>query len=124
MNLIFVKATNFKNTCSTCGKEIPAGSSCYWEKEIKANYHNTVACKPKEEKKEPGSSFQIVMDSALEKAIEEKISRRLRRAKECVDRELPEAKEYSDYYAIVSECLHQFYGEEAALAIAKSRERR
>ena len=73
---------------------------------------------------EPGSNYQIVMDSALEKAIEEKISKRLRRAKECVDRELPEAREYSDYYAIVSECLHQFYGEEASLAIAKSRERR
>ena len=38
-DIIYVKETRYKNVCKACGKEIPKGFSCYWEKGTKNNWH-------------------------------------------------------------------------------------
>lgn len=133
-DIIFVKETKYKNTCSKCGKEIPKGSSCFWEKGTKNNYHE--ACKPKPQapsgmadngkvptKEIPGAKFTLMIDKAMEEAIDERARRRLRRARQIVDSEFKDA-DYSLYAPLLGAVYASLYGEEASIRIEKSRERR
>ena len=37
--LIYIGKSKFKAKCSACGKEIPLGTSCFWDKPAKKLYH-------------------------------------------------------------------------------------
>ena len=44
MTLIYVSHLKFQKKCATCGNNIPKDAECWWDKEMKLNYHNN--CKP------------------------------------------------------------------------------
>ena len=60
---------------------------------------------------------------ADEAAIGLKVAARLRRARDMVDKEFPDAKGYSDYMGMVAEIAHQLFAEAASLSIQSAKER-
>ena len=75
---------------------------------------------PRQAKEDSGSSTWSPADEA---AIGLKVAARLRRAREMVDKEFPDAKGYSDYMSMVAEIAHQLFAEAASLSIQSAKER-
>ena len=75
---------------------------------------------PRQAKEDSGSSTWSPADEA---AIGLKVAARLRRAREMVDKEFPDAKGYSDYMSMVAEIAHQLFAEAASMSIQSAKER-
>lgn len=111
-NLIRVKDTRYKNTCTKCGKDIPAHSASLWDKENGKNYYP--GCEPTQanpikgnSKNAQGESPQLDEPSKVSEIIE----KRLRLAKSIVDKVFPDAKDYADYLSMVNESFRQIQSE-------------
>jgi len=45
MAVVYIPKLEFKiKACNTCGKEIPKGDPCFWDKSNKKNYHDNNKC--------------------------------------------------------------------------------
>lgn len=118
--LIYVAKTKYKNTCTKCNEEIPAGTSCYWIKGTKQNYHEY--CKPsgasaslseanpsrKAGAAPSAGSTPLAEGAVIVKAVED----RFIRAKEMLKRQAPEAENYADYYNLLTEIIKQLQSQE------------
>lgn len=115
-DLIYVGKSRYKAKCAKCGKEIPIGTSFLWNKEAKQMFHEF--CANPTERKEAGAQGAAKPfnspnspDAAAPAPLSE-VAARLKQARGIVDKEFPDAKDYSDYFTIVGEVMRELYGEQ------------
>ena len=122
--------------CGKCGKTYSIGTriakdaegrwaeaDCLWpsHKGAKPTDANPpLTPQPRQTKEDSGSSTWSPADEA---AIGLKVAARLKRAREMVDKQFPDAKGYSDYMAMVAEIAHQLFAEAASMSIQSAKER-
>ena len=117
--------------CSKCGKSYPTGTriakdaegrwaeaDCLWPSHKGAKPTNA---NPTHEPRQTGSGNSAW--SPADEAIGTRVQLRLKRAREIVDKEFPDAKGYSDYMSMVAEIAHQLFAEAASLSIQSAKER-
>jgi hypothetical protein len=126
--------SNYYVTFSQDLKDAKEGQIAVLEFEPKSAGHNEIKkvlslydanppLSPQQRQTKEDSGGRPTWSPADDAAIGIRVQARLKRAREMVDKEFPDAKGYSDYMNMVAEIAHQLFAESASQSIQQAKER-
>jgi len=137
MAVVYIPKLEFKiKACNTCGKEIPKGDPCFWDKSNKKNYHDNNKCydvkaNPSRAGVEgtPPNGLPNEAPAAIatptQAQITQRVTQRLNLSKEIVARAFGQEAvglEAPAFAGLIEETFRQLWSEVAMVKIQKQKE--